>query len=136
MPDKSQIDKSKEALERAFQKLGKKGIAEIIAKVKAMNIGGPTVEQYFLEFERHFSSIANNSETYALMEVKGNSRANLLYSIIVLDEDDLSGCDTVFYGGDNEDEVAEYLKQDYPEKTNMDFVFKIVGKRESDENDI
>jgi len=37
------IEKSKQALERAFQKLGKKGIADIIAKVKAMNIGG-TIE--------------------------------------------------------------------------------------------
>ena len=130
---KTQIEKSLETLEIAFQKLGKKKIDEIAAKLR-IGYAKPTVSDCFLAFLNHFDLISNNDNYYAITEVRGDVRGYLLYSVIILNESDLGDCDVRFYGANNNDEVAGYL---YGEGyTDKDFILKIVGKREYDSADL
>ena len=53
--EETQLEKSLAALDRAIKKLGKEKIDAIIAKVDAMNIPGPTVDEYMQMLEDYHS---------------------------------------------------------------------------------
>lgn len=51
VPDPSWSQKSIDAVQRAMDKIGPEGMKQIVDKVSAMNIPGPTLEQYIQQME-------------------------------------------------------------------------------------
>ena len=62
-----------------------------------------------------------------LKNVEGNQAGKYIYSVIILDEDDLSQCRTQFYCGNDEDEIAAFLKEE--DISEMNYVMRNCGER-------
>ena len=56
MEKDEQLKKSLAALDRAMKELGKEGIDAIIKKVQAMDIPGPTVDEYMEMLEQYHAN--------------------------------------------------------------------------------
>ena len=52
------ITKSLSAINRAFATLGKERITTIVNEIDSLEIKGPTVQEYFCDFESHFPPFA------------------------------------------------------------------------------
>lgn len=59
--------------------------------------------------------------------VLGNPNGKNIYSVVILDDDDLANCDGRLYAADSADEVGNILNEEGYSDNN--FILKEIGKR-------
>lgn len=59
----------------------------------------------------------------------GSSTGNLIYSVLIFDEDDMSSSSIKMYCANDYDEVEKYVKEDNPDLSEDWYIIREIGSR-------
>lgn len=59
----------------------------------------------------------------------GNIESNIIYSVLIFDDDDMSSSEIRMYCADNYEEVEKYVMEDFPDLSEDWYVIREIGKR-------